>query len=219
MAGGVTTTSVGADISGDGWLAGALVARSSGSADWRGNETGEVESALTGIASAGFSVDVAARRLVAHSAGQFRHWGMSATISWQSDPTWSRGPQIRAGRRLGLETAGSVAAIFGQAADGMSAVGPVEASVEGEAGYGMRSFSDRLTATPARRGGRVSQGAPADVRVPAEPGTRAGRRPPARSTSRACGWQTRSAQPGRLRGWVPAAVTQAHVTRGVVTQW
>ena len=81
-------------------------------------------------ATGGFSVDVAARRLVAHSTEDFEQWGMSATGSWQSNPSSNEGVSIRADRRLGLEPSGSVAAVFGQAQGAATPGGPMEASLD-----------------------------------------------------------------------------------------
>lgn len=109
-------------------------------------------------ATRGFSVDVAARRLVAHSTEDFEQWGMSATGSWQSNPSSNEGVSIRAGRRLGLKPSTSVATGFEQAQSAATATRPMDASVEGEADYGIQSFSDRLTSTPPRGHVRLARG-------------------------------------------------------------
>ena len=45
-------------------------------------------------------------------------------------------------------------------------------------------------------------------------------RPARTAESRPCGWQTTvGANLAAYAGWVPGGVTQAHATRGVVTQW
>ena len=97
--------------------------------------------------SAGLSLDIEGRTLLAHRDGGLTDRGVSASIAFDPDPATERGPSLSLRRDFGSRSAGGLDALF--APDPLSArSGDVTSRWAAEAAYGLPAFGNRFTVSP-----------------------------------------------------------------------
>ena len=97
--------------------------------------------------SAGLSLDIEGRTLLAHGDGDLTDRGVSASIAFDPDPVTERGPSLSLRQDFGSRSAGGLDALF--APDPLSGRSGGDTSRwAAEAAYGLPAFGDRFTVSP-----------------------------------------------------------------------
>ncbi len=115
--------------------------------------------------ASGLSVEVRARKLVAHADSGYREWGMS--VAARLDPgERGRGPSFSLSSRMGASSSAAERLWGAPDARGLAPGGEFEAGrgLTAEAGYGIGLFGDRFTGTP-NVGIGMSDGGVRDYRI------------------------------------------------------
>ena len=109
--------------------------------------------------ASGLSLDLAARRLLAHRAPGLEEWGASASLTWDPTPSSDRGLSVSLQQTVGASSAGGVDALLARetlAAPGVAGVGGA-GRLQARAGYGVPLGRGRFIGTP-QLGFGLSQG-------------------------------------------------------------
>ena len=110
--------------------------------------------------ASGLSLDLAARRLLAHRASGLEEWGASASLTWDPTPSSDRGLSVSLQQSVGASSSGGVNALLARetmatpaAGAGINGAGRLQA----RAGYGLPLGEGRFIGTP-QLGFGVSEG-------------------------------------------------------------
>ena len=101
--------------------------------------------------ASGLSLDLAARRLLAHRASGLEEWGASASLTWDPTPSSDRGLSVSLQQSVGASSSGGVNALLARETMATPAAG---AGIDGasrlqaRAGYGLPLGEGRFIGTP-----------------------------------------------------------------------
>ena len=123
------------------------------------------------VPSSGITLDASGRVLAVHNDGNFKDWGLSASLVWDPHPETKRGPSLTFGQELGGRSGGGLDALFESGPPGAvsSADGAMQISLEMAYSFGLRygmvggpygRLSGRESLEGTRLGYRIEPDAP-----------------------------------------------------------
>ena len=101
--------------------------------------------------ASGLSLDLAARRLLAHRAPGLEEWGASASLTWDPTPSSDRGLLVSLQQSVGASSSGGMSALLGRdtmaASPGVAGIAGAS-HLQARAGYGLPMGAGRFIGTP-----------------------------------------------------------------------
>ena len=101
--------------------------------------------------ASGLSLDLAARRLLAHRAPGLEEWGASASLTWDPTPSSDRGLSVSLQQSVGASSSGGMNALLGRdtmaASPGVAGIAGAS-RLQARAGYGLPMGAGRFIGTP-----------------------------------------------------------------------